>query len=557
MYFSILIGKDEGLERIDSMEIRYTEYVRPISISSSIFENYIRRGWLYVDKSEYAYRLLTMDDDPIFCFILRPRRFGKSLFVSMLEAALRGRAELFQGLYLGNSDYDFHQYPVIHLDMSDLPFVHGVCNFTAQLNRLIAEQLSAYGIAINEESDPGSNLQNGMKALWQKTGEKIAILIDEYDNPLTSTLSVKEGKEIRECVSELYGYLKPCAEMIHFLFITGITRFSNQSIFSKLNNLRDLTFDPDFSTAFGYTQHELEECFREGIEEAAIANGMSVDALVDELRHWYDGYVFSPDAQHVYNPISINSFFDIKSGRMAFDSYWGKTSVSRTIIELARKTEISFAPGELKKIPLSSVYNFLAEDFTSDHDMLDSSLYAYLFMAGYLTIDHIEWKYVFLRMPDYEVEGILCDVLAYLYLGSEADRFDDRLVGYLSRCDFDSFISEIQDLIRIPSYDMAIGSERYYQSLIYAVLRKVADIDIRSEVHTASGRADLMIFLEDKLFIIELKIRRDAETALKQIIDKRYWDGYSGLDTYLIGMDIDLENDRKLSCKVQHLERDS
>lgn len=131
------------------------------------------------------------------------------------------------------------------------------------------------------------------------------------------------------------------------------------------------------------------------------------------------------------------------------------------------------------------------------------------------------------------------------------------LVGYLSHCDFDFFISEIQDLIRTPSYDMAIGSERYYQSLIYAVLRKVADIDIRSEVHTASGRADLMIFLEDKLFIIELKIRRNAETALKQIIDKRYWDGYRDLDTYLIGMDIDLENDRKLSCKVQHLERDS
>ena len=136
--------------------------------------------------------------------------------VPQSEAALEGKRELFDGLYLGSSDYDFHQYPVIHLDMSDLPFVHGVCNFTSQLNRLIAEQLSAYGIAINEESDPGSNLRNGMKALWQKTGEKIAILIDEYDNPLTSTLSVKEGKEIRECVSELYGYLKPCAEMIHF-----------------------------------------------------------------------------------------------------------------------------------------------------------------------------------------------------------------------------------------------------------------------------------------------------------------------------------------------------
>ena len=516
----------------------YNIDVKAIETTSSLFEEFIKGDMLYVDKSEHAYRMLTMKGSTTFLFMARPRRFGKSLFVSMLESALMGKREMFEGLYLGSSDYDFHPYPVIHLDMSDLPFHNGVDEFSKELNRLLEEQAARYGLGIDHDADPGSNLRAIIKEIHERTGERVAILIDEYDNPLTSTLDAREGKEIREIVRDFYARLKPSAARIRFLFITGITRFSNQSIFSKLNNLRDLMMDKEYATAFGYTQQELESYFSEAMDGETLSG----------LKRWYDGYRFADGCEKVYNPISINMYFSTGNG---FEPYWGRTAASKAVVEAARRAKLSFLPDEVKKIPLSSIYSFMADDLVSEETTAES-VYAYLCMAGYLTIERIEGKYAYLRIPNFEVEGILCDVIATLYLGPAAERFDDRITGYLSSCDFPSFMAEMQDLIRVPQYGM-MKSEESYQALIYTVLRKVADIDIRSEVHTAIGRADLMIFIEQKLFIIELKRDMNAEEAMAQIRDRRYWDGYADRDIYLIGVNIDTRKDRELTYIAEHL----
>ena len=516
----------------------YNIDVKAIETTSSLFEEFIKGDMLYVDKSEHAYRMLTMQGSTTFLFMARPRRFGKSLFVSMLESALMGKKEMFEGLYLGSSDYGFHPYPVIHLDMSDLPFHNGVGEFSKELNRLLEEQAARYGLGIDNDADPGSNLRAVIKEIHERTGEKIAVLIDEYDNPLTSTLDAGEGNEIRAIVRDFYARLKPSAARIRFLFITGITRFSNQSIFSKLNNLRDLTMDKVYATAFGYTQQELESYFSEALDAETLSG----------LRRWYDGYRFADGCEKVYNPISINMYFSTGNG---FEPYWGRTAASKAVVEAARRAKLSFLPDEVKKIPLSAIYSFMADDLVSE-DATAESVYAYLCMAGYLTIERIEGKYAYLRIPNFEVEGILCDVIATLYLGPAAERFDDRIAGYLSSCDFPSFMAEIQDLIRVPQYGM-MKSEESYQALIYTVLRKVADIDIRSEVRTAIGRADLMIFIESKLFIIELKRDKSAEEAMAQIRDRRYWDGYADRDIYLIGINIDTSKDRELTYIAEHL----
>ena len=516
----------------------YNIDVKAIETTSSLFEEFIKGDMLYVDKSEHAYRMLTMKGSTTFLFMARPRRFGKSLFVSMLESALMGKREMFEGLYLGSSDYDFHPYPVIHLDMSDLPFHNGVDEFSKELNRLLEEQAARYGLGIDHDADPGSNLRAIIKEIHERTGERVAILIDEYDNPLTSTLDAREGKEIREIVRDFYARLKPSAARIRFLFITGITRFSNQSIFSKLNNLRDLMMDKEYATAFGYTQQELESYFSEAMDGETLSG----------LKRWYDGYRFADGCRKVYNPISINMYFSSGNG---FEPYWGRTAASKAVVEAARRAKLSFLPDEVKKIPLSSIYSFMADDLVSEETTAES-VYAYLCMAGYLTIERIEGKYAYLRIPNFEVEGILCDVIATLYLGPAAERFDDRITGYLSSCDFPSFMAEMQDLIRVPQYGM-MKSEESYQALIYTVLRKVADIDIRSEVHTAIGRADLMIFIEQKLFIIELKRDMNAEEAMAQIRDRRYWDGYADRDIYLIGVNIDTRKDRELTYIAEHL----
>ncbi len=516
----------------------YNIDVKAIETTSSLFEEFIKGDMLYVDKSEHAYRMLTMKGSTTFLFMARPRRFGKSLFVSMLESALMGKREMFEGLYLGSSDYDFHPYPVIHLDMSDLPFHNGVDEFSKELNRLLEEQAARYGLGIDHDADPGSNLRAIIKEIHERTGERVAILIDEYDNPLTSTLDAREGKEIREIVRDFYARLKPSAARIRFLFITGITRFSNQSIFSKLNNLRDLMMDKEYATAFGYTQQELESYFSKAMDGETLSG----------LKRWYDGYRFADGCEKVYNPISINMYFSTGNG---FEPYWGRTAASKAVVEAARRAKLSFLPDEVKKIPLSSIYSFMADDLVSEETTAES-VYAYLCMAGYLTIERIEGKYAYLRIPNFEVEGILCDVIATLYLGPAAERFDDRITGYLSSCDFPSFMAEMQDLIRVPQYGM-MKSEESYQALIYTVLRKVADIDIRSEVHTAIGRADLMIFIEQKLFIIELKRDMNAEEAMAQIRDRRYWDGYADRDIYLIGVNIDTRKDRELTYIAEHL----
>ena len=517
----------------------YNIDVRTISTSSSLFESYVRNEWLYVDKSEYAYKLLTMAEDPVFAFMARPRRFGKSLFVSMLESALMGKKEMFEGIYLGSSGYDFHPYPVIHLDMSKPTATDGADVFRRSLTMHIAEAMSKYGIDLSEYMFSPSDLFMGaIKELNARTGERVAILIDEYDNPLTGTLQCRDGAEIREVTRGLYGKLKPYADKIRFLFITGITRFSNQSIFSKLNILRDLTMDKEYATAFGYTQQELESYFSEALDAKTLSG----------LKRWYDGYRFADGCEKVYNPISINMYFSTGNG---FEPYWGRTAASKAVVEAARRAKLSFLPDEVKKIPLSSIYSFMADDLVSEETTAES-VYAYLCMAGYLTIERIEGKYAYLRIPNFEVEGILCDVIATLYLGPAAERFDDRITGYLSSCDFPSFMAEMQDLIRVPQYGM-MKSEESYQALIYTVLRKVADIDIRSEVHTAIGRADLMIFIEQKLFIIELKRDMNAEEAMAQIRDRRYWDGYADRDIYLIGVNIDTRKDRELTYIAEHL----
>ena len=517
----------------------YNIDVKAIETTSSLFEEFIEGDMLYVDKSEHAYRMLTMKGSTTFLFMARPRRFGKSLFVSMLEAALTGKKEMFEGLYLGSSDYGFHPYPVIHLDLSSISSEGSSAdNFSRQLNRIIADTVRPYSVDVDLYDEPGNNLYNAIQGIYRKTGERVAVLIDEYDNPLTSSLNNPEGSMIRAKTRDMYGQLKPCADKIRFLFITGITRFSNQSIFSKLNNLRDLTMDKGYATAFGYTQQELESYFSEALDAETLSG----------LKRWYDGYRFADGCEKVYNPISINMYFSSGNG---FEPYWGRTAASKAVVEAARRARLSFLPDEVKKIPLSSIYSFMADDLVSE-DATAESVYAYLCMAGYLTIERIEGKYAYLRIPNFEVEGILCDVIATLYLGPAAERFDDRIAGYLASCDFPSFMAEIQDLIRVPHYGM-MKSEESYQALIYTVLRKVADIDIRSEVRTAIGRADLMIFIGQKLFIIELKRDKSAEEAMAQIRDRKYWDGYADRDIYLIGINIDTSKDRELTYIAEHL----
>ena len=248
----------------------YTTDMKNVNIGISSFSSLIEDGLVYVDKSMYGYNLLKTESARFF-FIARPRRFGKSLFVSMLESALMGKREMFEGLYLGSSDYDFHPYPVIHLDLSSISSEGSSAdNFSRQLNRIIADTVRPYGVDVDLGDEPGNNLYNAIQGIYRKAGERVAVLIDEYDNPLTSSLNNPEGSLIRAKTRDMYGQLKPCADKIRFLFITGITRFSNQSHNWHNTLLQPVHIQQAQQSCRSYLQQGIRGCIRLHAERDGI-----------------------------------------------------------------------------------------------------------------------------------------------------------------------------------------------------------------------------------------------------------------------------------------------
>ena len=521
-----------------------TDDMKNVNIGISSFSSLIEDGLVYVDKSKYGYDLLKAESARFF-FIARPRRFGKSLFVSMLEAALMGKREMFEGLYLGSSDYDFHPYPVIHLDMSKPTATDGVDVFRKSLTLHIAEAVSEYGLDLSKYMFSPSDLFMGaIKELNAKTGERVAILIDEYDYVLTSTLDKKDGNEIREVTKEFYGKLKPCADKIRFLFITGITRFSNQSIFSKLNNLVDLTFSKEFAAAFGYTQSEMEAYFEEGLAEYIKDHeGTGRDDLIDSLRYWYDGYRFSDNEEKVYNPISINSFF--RSDEKAFESYWGRTASTSMVVKLARRANLAFLPNDLLSVRKSILENFSIDDFAPEADLSIKNVYGYLYMTGYLTLDHKSGDDMLLTIPNHEVEKIITEVFSTAFLGDDSSDDIKKEIEEAVLCgDIDKLGKAISEIISIPTYDMRIDAERFYQALIFSVASLSGRIEVRAEEHTARGRSDLVFIAKGRAVITELKLERSADEAISQIKERGYADKYLGKydEVWLLGVSIAKEN---------------
>ena len=473
----------------------------------------------------------------------RPRRFGKTLFVSILEAALEGRKELFEGLYLGKSDYDFHPYPVIHLDMSRVTATDGADAFRQSLTKYIWQTVERYNLPIDEyRFSPADLFDAAINTLSKKTGEEVAILIDEYDSPLARSLTNKDGEEIRAVTRGLYSKLKPNSDKIHLLFITGITRFSNQSIFSELNNLEDITFDEDFATAFGYTQSELERYFEEGIDES----GLGREYLIENLKYWYDGYTFADKAEKVYNPVSINSFF--KKGKYEFRPYWADTASTGLVMDIARRTYIALTPEDVPSIMEGTLRNFAVEDFAPDAEIDMTEAYGYLYMTGYLTIDHKEKEIIYLRMPNHEVERIMADVFARAFIGGSYNlRVLPELDSAVLKCDAEALASVLDKIIHIPTYDMMMDAERFYHALIYSVASMSSNIEVKAEEHTAEERSDLVFTAADTAIVIELKVNSSAEAALKQIEDREYMKKYMdrGYSVVLLGVNISTKGRKK------------
>jgi hypothetical protein len=475
-----------------------------------------------VDKTEVIYRMIT--DGRIY-FLSRPRRFGKSLLVSTLEAIFKGKKDLFEGLYIYDKwDWE-QQYPVIKIDWA------GINHSTPEemeksLVFHLKRNAQSYGITLIAESaiDCFSDL---IKSLQEKTGKDVVILIDEYDKPITAHLTDSHLTAIRTKVHDFYQIMKSSDEYIQFVFLTGVSKFSGLSIFSALNNPQDITLDREYVTICGYTQEELESNFSEYIDRAAEYLEITGKDLLDKIRYWYNGYTWDGETA-IYNPFSTMNFFK----KQQFSAYWFSTGTPSFLIDIIQRR--NSMEDVLKPIVVS-------DRIFDGYDPAKISEVPLLFQTGYLTIKKIELinsipRYT-LGVPNSEVNEALLTHLLKACGKYPDDRYIDELRQTIQQqitdCDESGFARSLEMMIAIIPYDIHIPQEYYYDSLTLMWMRLIG-FKIRAEEHNNLGSSDLvweqpgLTVVAEIKYHAEKKINTLLDEALNQIHERRYYNKYPG-----------------------------
>ncbi|MBR4665758.1 MAG: ATP-binding protein [Lentisphaeria bacterium] len=486
------------------------------NLTSSIydFEKLRNEGYLYVDKTEFIWKLISPAGESYF--LSRPRRFGKSLTLSTLKAVFEGKKELFKGLALYDKPYDWKKHPIIHLDMNGRDFTT-VDNMERSFRQVLLEQAAINGVDLQETSSD-TMFHKLIRTLHDQAGD-VVILLDEYDKPILNNISSEKVSEFLSALKVFYSVIKEKSGMLQLAFITGVSKFCHVSLFSDLNNLTDITMDARYAAMLGYTQEELETYFADRIELASRKLNLPKDELLPEIKAWYDGYRFHSDAQTVYNPVSLAKFF---GNGAEFNNYWFSTGTPSFLIELVRKTRFDF-DNILSKPVSSMVFNAF------EVDKLDPL--TLLLQTGYLTIKSMVRKFnmpwYWLDFPNREVSFSFNTALLNAYSHKTdnfvvafceelADAMDNGNVKQLRKV-LESFFAGI-------SYEIHHKDESNFQNIFFSIFRLLGYY-ISAESHTNDGRIDAVAETEKFVFIFEFKLDND-DTALSQIRDKEYYKKY-------------------------------
>ena len=514
------------------MENIYTDDMKDLVLSRQDFASFRKKNRLYVDKTEYAYRLAKEKEG--FYFISRPRRFGKSLFCSMLEALFEGRKELFEGLYIAEkTDYDFEKLPVLSFNLAKVSS-STFGRFISSLTKAVYSEAARNGVEIEETDDPAQMLQDALSGIFNKTGKKVVIIIDEYDNNITENIEEKDrdtAEEMRKVLNDFFKMIKNSSEYISFCFITGVVKLSHLSIFSAMNNLVDLTMDEDFAVAFGYTDEEFDEYFSEGIDEYLEANPGKYESRAEfrqMIKEYYDGYRFSPDSETtVYNPVSIGFFFENKC---RFRNYWHKTGRSTIAIKLAKHLDLSSAAEDTMIVQEDTFDSFDVYDIAEENLSIES-IGALLYFSGYLTIRDYDFPDITMAFPNTEVASSFTDNLLKLYARKKT-AFDSWAKKFYRACasgDDETVRTRLTEYFDAFSYEL-IGDEKekFFHAIFHAVFI-LAGVYAITEDRGLIGRADEVIIASDFLWIFELKVDGSADDALRQIEEKGYAKKYASM----------------------------
>ena len=479
----------------------------PIGIQS--FEDLRRNNYLYVDKTELIYQLITGGKT---YFLSRPRRFGKSLLMSTLEAYFLGKKELFSGLAIESLETDWRQYPVLHLDLNAENY-----NSVESLERILNEHLcfweNKYGASASETS-LSLRFKGVIRRAHERTGLQTVVLIDEYDKPLLQTIGNKDLQEqYKNILKAFYGTLKSADAHLRFVFLTGVTKFGQVSVFSDLNQLKDISMDARYATICGITDKELRHNFQPELEALATNEGLDYEGACQKMKRMYDGYHFRHNMEGVYNPFSVLNALD----SVEFRSYWFSTGTPTFLVELLKKTDYDLRNIEGVELPANQF-----ADYRTDADNPIPVIY----QSGYLTIKgyNERFKVYTLGFPNEEVEyGFLNFLLPYYTeIPSEKGEFNImRFVEELESGDANAFLTRLRAFFAGIPYELNDKTERHYQAVFYLVFRLLGQyLDV--EERSAKGRADAVVKTKDYIYVFEFKLDGTVDEALKQIDDKGY-----------------------------------
>lgn len=493
------------------------------------FPDLRQRGCVYVDKTDLIYEMTQSK----FVFLSRPRRFGKSLLCSTLAAYFEGRKELFEGLKIMELEKEWKKYPVFHFSISGIKDME-IELMPSGLSCQLSEYEEIYGDPASDEQTPGKRLGGLIRRARQQTGMPAVVIIDEYDSPMLAYMHDEEKKDkVRQILQEFYQTLKECDRDERFVFITGITKFSQMSIFSTLNNLSNITMDEKFASVCGITESELHENFDIDVEMLADKYKVSKDEMYVQLKNKYDGYHFVENTEDIYNPYSLlRAFFHKK-----LDSYWFASGTPTFILEEFRRCNTNLLALDGAEAE--------AEEFDQPTEFMVKPM-PLLYQAGYLTIkdyDSDSFTYT-LGLPNAEVRGGLMKNILPIVNGTHMEdnlSYATIIRSSLAKGNYDRAKDALQSfLMSIPYMQRGKDElkelakyEALYQRDLYIFFSGMS-ATVQCEVMMATGRVDLLMRMGDKIYVCEFKVNANAKSAIEQIDSKKYYEPWRGLQRKIV-----------------------
>ncbi len=512
----------------------------PIGIQD--FAKLRNNGSLYVDKTQLLHSLL--QDGSVY-FLSRPRRFGKSLLISTLEAIFKAERHLFKDTWIDRSDYTWPVHPVIRIDMSELPTKETPDAFRRALLHLLGRIARDHQVMLPDMTMGIGVCLKELILLLNAKYTKVVVLVDEYDKPILDNINdVAMAETMRDILRQFYTILKAQDGNLRFVLLTGVTKFSRVSVFSGLNNLQDLTMTDKYATLCGYTQSELEQAFAPWITSLAEHHQRSVPDELAMIKHWYNGYRFSVSGERVYNPFSTLLLFE----HQRYRPHWFVTGTPKFLIDLIEKAK--FSPDALEDLEVG-------DSALESHDVNQMSLPALLYQTGYLTIGHYdpETRLYRLAYPNFEVRESFTESL-FAQLCNAPEQEQSQLVGQmiaaLKKMDYEGVFEVLKSFFASIPYQLHQATEKYYHSLFYLIMHLVG-YRVNAEVSTHRGRIDAVLVLKDRVLIFEFKLNQSADVALQQIHDKHYAQAYqqSGKPVILFGVNFDTTARNIVEWKMQ------